>query len=73
MSSPYHKEEPSTPEPVDDLMRDDDSGSGENTVALHHQFAILLRGFPNRLAQLDVTSVGRSKKLFQRKMIMWWL
>jgi Arc/MetJ-type ribon-helix-helix transcriptional regulator len=30
MSSPYHKEEPSSPEPVDDLMlRDDEPGSGE--------------------------------------------
>ena len=55
MSSPYHKEEPSTPEPVDDLMlRDDDSGSGEE----HSRTASSVRDIASRIPE-SLSAIGR--------------
>ncbi len=49
MSSPYHKEEPPTPESVDDLMlRDDEPDSVGRTIARRRQCATSLPAFPNR-------------------------
>jgi Arc/MetJ-type ribon-helix-helix transcriptional regulator len=55
MSSPYHKEGPSTPEPVDDLMlRDDDSGSSEE----HNRTASSVRDIASRIPE-SLSAIGR--------------
>lgn len=53
MSSPYHKEEPSTPERVDDLMlRDDESDSSE------HRTASSVRDIASRIPE-SLSAIGR--------------
>jgi Arc/MetJ-type ribon-helix-helix transcriptional regulator len=55
MSSPYHKEEHSSPEPVDDLMlRDDDPGSGEE----HSRTASSVRDIASRIPE-SLSAIGR--------------
>src|SRR6185295_7758353 len=55
MSSPYHKEETSNPEPVDDLMlRDDDPGSSEE----HNRTASSVRDIASRIPE-SLSAIGR--------------
>jgi Arc/MetJ-type ribon-helix-helix transcriptional regulator len=55
MSSPYHKEEPSTPDPVDDLMlRDDDSDSSDE----HGRTASSVRDIASRIPE-SLSAIGR--------------
>jgi hypothetical protein len=55
MSSPYHKEEPSTPDPVDDLMlRDDDRYSAED----HGRTASSVRDIASRIPE-SLSAIGR--------------
>jgi Arc/MetJ-type ribon-helix-helix transcriptional regulator len=55
MSSPYHKEEPSTPESVDDLMlRDDELESGEE----HARTASSVRDIASRIPE-SLSAIGR--------------
>jgi Arc/MetJ-type ribon-helix-helix transcriptional regulator len=55
MSSPYHKEEQSTPEAVDDLMlRDDEAGSGEE----HSRTASSVRDIASRIPE-SLSAIGR--------------
>lgn len=55
MSSPYHKEDPSTPERVEDLMlRDDDSGSSEET----NRTASSVRDIASRIPE-SLSAIGR--------------
>lgn len=55
MSSPYHKEDPSTPERVEDLMlRDDDSGSSEETS----RTASSVRDIASRIPE-SLSAIGR--------------
>ena len=55
MSSPYHKDETSTTESVDDLMlRDDDSGSGEE----HNRTASSVRDIASRIPE-SLSAIGR--------------
>jgi hypothetical protein len=54
MSSPYHKEESSNPEPVDDLMlRDDNSGQEE-----HSRTASSVRDIASRIPE-SLSAIGR--------------
>jgi len=54
MSSPYHKEEPSNPEPVDDLMlRDDELGSEESS-----RTASSVRDIASRIPE-SLSAIGR--------------
>ena len=53
MSSPYHKEEPSSPEPIDDLMLRDDEGSEEHTRA-----ASSVRDIASRIPE-SLSAIGR--------------
>jgi Arc/MetJ-type ribon-helix-helix transcriptional regulator len=55
MSSPYHKEEQSNPEAVDDLMlRDDEGGSGEE----HSRTASSVRDIASRIPE-SLSAIGR--------------
>src|SRR4051812_12129684 len=55
MSSPYHKEEPSTPEPVDDLMlRDDEPGSNDE----HNRTGSSVRDIASRIPE-SLSAIGR--------------
>ena len=55
MSSPYHKEDPLNPEPVDDLMlRDDELGSGEE----HNRTASSVRDIASRIPE-SLSAIGR--------------
>jgi len=55
MSSPYHKEEQSNPEPVDDLMlRDDEVGAGEE----HSRTASSVRDIASRIPE-SLSAIGR--------------
>ena len=55
MSSPYHKEEQSNPEAVDDLMlRDDEAGSGEE----HSRTASSVRDIASRIPE-SLSAIGR--------------
>ena len=55
MSSPYHKEEQPKPEAVDDLMlRDDESGSGEE----HSRTASSVRDIASRIPE-SLSAIGR--------------
>ena len=54
MSSPYHKEEPSNPEPVDDLMlRDDELGNEESS-----RTASSVRDIASRIPE-SLSAIGR--------------
>jgi Arc/MetJ-type ribon-helix-helix transcriptional regulator len=55
MSSPYHKEEQSNPEAVDDLMlRDDEAGSGEE----HSRTTSSVRDIASRIPE-SLSAIGR--------------
>jgi len=55
MSSPYHKEEPSTPDPVDDLMlRDDDSDPND----AQGRTASSVRDIASRIPE-SLSAIGR--------------
>ena len=55
MSSPYYKEEPTTPEPVDDLMlRDDETDSSE----AHGRAASSVRDIASRIPE-SLSAIGR--------------
>ena len=55
MSSPYHKEEPSSPERIDDLMlRDDDRDSHDD----HSRTASSVRDIASRIPE-SLSAIGR--------------
>ncbi len=56
MSSPYHKEEPPTPERIDDLMlRDDEPGFGGEE---HNRTASSVRDIASRIPE-SLSAIGR--------------
>ena len=55
MSSPYHKEEPSTPDPVDDLMLRDDDIDPNDTQA---RTASSVRDIASRIPE-SLSAIGR--------------
>jgi Arc/MetJ-type ribon-helix-helix transcriptional regulator len=56
MSSPYHKEDPATPERVDDLMLRDDEP--ESTTEEHNRAASSVRDIASRIPE-SLSAIGR--------------